>query len=166
MFIFFLFLCFLYWFCHLRFRGQQQTSCNSTETSNPAESNISTYQKKWMFSYNEKDAYFKLKSIADELGCTVFAKVRLLDILEPARDHPKYKTNFYKIQAKHVDFVVCDERLVARCIIELDDNSHKSQDRKERDQFVDAILESVGYKVVRVYAITDTIKSQILESLK
>lgn len=119
------------------------------------------YQKNWLFTYNEKDAYNKLKPIAQELGYTVFAKVRLLDLLEPVKGNPKYKTYFYKIQAKHVDFVLCDEKLIARYIIELDDSSHNAADRKKRDEFVDQVVTSVGYKIIHVRAITDAIKEQL-----
>ena len=98
------------------------------------------YQRNWLFSYNEKDAYQKLKPIAEELGYTVFAKVRLLDLVTPIKGNPKYKTYFYKIQAKHVDFVLCDEKLVARCVIELDDKSHDTEERQKRDNFVDEVL--------------------------
>jgi len=41
------------------------------------------YQRSWLFTYNEKDAYQKLKPIAEGLGYTVFAKVRLLDLVTP-----------------------------------------------------------------------------------
>lgn len=121
------------------------------------------YQKAWLFSYNEKDAYTKLKPIAEELGYTVFAKVRLLDLLEPVKGNPKYKTYFYKIQAKHVDFVLCDAKLVARYIIELDDSSHDTKERQERDKFVDEVVQSVGYKVIHVRAIDETIREKIKE---
>lgn len=129
-----------------------------TDRSLPIEG---AYQKSWLFTYNEKDAYNKLLPIAQELGYTVFAKVRLLDLMEPAKGNPKYKTYFYKIQAKHVDFVLCDEKLVARYIIELDDNSHDSESRKKRDEFVDKAVTSVGYKIIHVRAITDDIKAQL-----
>lgn len=119
------------------------------------------YQKSWLFSYNEKDAYNKLKPIADSLGLTIFAKVRLLDLLEPVKGNPKYKTYFYKVQSKHVDFVLCDQKLVARYIIELDDSSHDREDRKKRDEFVDEVINSVGYKIIHIYAITDDIKEQL-----
>lgn len=111
------------------------------------------YQKKWMFTYNEKDAYKKLQEIAAPKGYTVFAKVRLLDLVEPIRQNPKYKTFLYKIQAKHVDFVICDQKLVAKYIIEVDDNSHNQDERKERDQFVDTVLTNTGYKVLHTKAI-------------
>ena len=107
-----------------------------------------------MFTYNEKDAYRKLLEIVTPMGYTVFAKVRLFDLVEPIKQNPKYKTFLYKIQAKHVDFVICDQKLVAKYIIELDDNSHNSESRKVRDQFVDTVLESTGYKILHTKAIT------------
>lgn len=119
------------------------------------------YKPKWLFSYNEKDAYHKLKEIADQIDYYVFAKVRLLDLVEPIHGNPKYKTHFYKIQAKHVDFVICDQKLVARCIIELDDRSHAKKERKERDDFVDAVLSSTGYQIIHTYGITPEITKQI-----
>lgn len=50
------------------------------------------YQKRWLFTYNEKNAYQKLKQITDELNLIIFSKVRLLDLLEPISGNPKYKT--------------------------------------------------------------------------
>ena len=110
------------------------------------------YQKKWLLTMNEKAFYRQLCSFAAKKNMTVFTKVRLLDLLEPVKNQPKYKTYFYKVQAKHVDFVLCDTKLVARYIIELDDNSHNTQDRIRRDQFVDLVLQAVGYKVLRLNA--------------
>lgn len=54
----------------------------------------------------------------------------------------------YKIQAKHIDFLICDKNMHIKEIIELDDSSHDNKDCKGRDQFVDLILHSVGYKVI------------------
>lgn len=119
------------------------------------------YQQRWMFTYNEKDAYQKLQKIAEEKGYTVFAKVRLLDLVEPKSGNPRYKSYFNKIRSKHVDFVLCDKKLVAKIIIELDDSSHDTEDRKERDTFVDEVLKSTGYKIIHTRAITEEIKEQI-----
>ena len=71
------------------------------------------------------------------------------------KDNPKYKTFLYKIQAKHVDFVLADEKLVARYIIELEDSSNNEAKRAERDQFVDTVLESTGYKVLHTKSIEE-----------
>ena len=62
---------------------------------------------------------------------------------------------------KHVDFVICDEKMVARYIVELDDSSHDTEKRQERDRLVDEIVESVGYKIIHTRAITDDLRNQI-----
>lgn len=113
------------------------------------------YQSKWLFSMNEKNAFKKLKPITDGLGLHLFTKVRLLDLLEPQKGNPKYKTFFYKVQAKHVDFVVCTPNLVAKCIIELDDSTHDTEKRKERDSFVDEIVKSVGYQIIHIRGVNE-----------
>jgi len=111
------------------------------------------YQSKWLFSYNEKNAYRKLKEIADKYNYTVFAKVRMLDLVEPRKG--LHKGYFYKIQAKHVDFVLCSESLVAKYVIELDDASHDTEERKARDTTIDTILTQTGYKVLHTREITE-----------
>ena len=113
------------------------------------------YQPKWMFSQNEKYAYYKLREIAEKHNLIVFSKVRLFDLVTPMRNHPKYKTNLYKIQAKHVDFVLTKGNLVAKYIIELDDSSHNNPQRHQRDIFVDNVLSACGYKVLHVRNINE-----------
>lgn len=108
----------------------------------------SSYQARQLFTRNEWQNYQKLRDVARVKNYEVCPKVRLLDIIEPRRGEKKYKTLFYKIQSKHVDFVICDQNMNIKAIIELDDNSHNRKDRQDRDQFVDLILKSVGYKVI------------------
>lgn len=112
------------------------------------------YQKKFLLTKNEYHAYKSLKTILDKYEMIACPKVRLLDIIEPINGD-KYKGALGKIQSKHVDFVICDKDLYVKGILELDDNSHNVPERQERDQFVDTILRNVGYKVVRVRAITE-----------
>lgn len=120
------------------------------------------YERNWILTQNEKVQYRRLKAIAEELGYTVFTKVRLLDLVEPKKGTQKYKTYFYKIQAKHIDFVLCDNvKLVAQVLIEIDDSSHDTPERMERDKFVDEVVQSVGYKIIHTRAITPEIKELI-----
>lgn len=115
------------------------------------------YQARQLFTKNEWQNYKKLREIAEVKKYVICPKVRLLDIIEPKKGEKKYKTLFYKIQAKHVDFVICDKDMYIKAIIELDDNSHDHKDRKARDEFVDLILHSVGYKVIHTRYITNDI---------
>lgn len=124
-----------------------------------------SYQRKYLLTKNEYREYMKLQQYAAEKGLLICPKVRLLDIIEPRKGEKDYKSLFYKVQAKHVDFVICDQDLHIKGILELDDSSHDTAERKERDEFVDQILSSVGYKVIHVRSITeDTLKG--IEEIK
>ena len=92
----------------------------------------------------------------------MLSKVRLFDLIEPLDKTDKGAQ--WKIQAKHVDFVLCDKSLVARYIIELGDKSHERDDRIERDAFVLTVLRNCGYKVLITKNIdTDRLVSWIRE---
>lgn len=118
------------------------------------------YQAKQLFTRNEWYEHKKLRDIAARKGLVVCPKVRLLDIVEPVKGQG-YMTRFHKVQAKHVDFVITDQQMHIKAIVELDDNSHYTPDRIERDKFVDAVLTSVGYKVIHARSVTDNIFDQI-----
>lgn len=115
-----------------------------------------SYQRKYLLTKNEYREYMKLRQYAADRGLLICPKVRLLDIIEPRKGEKDYKSLFYKVQAKHVDFVICDQDLRIKAVLELDDSSHDQKDRQERDAFVDQILTSVGYKVIHVRSIADT----------
>jgi hypothetical protein len=119
------------------------------------------YQRRELFTRNEWQNYKKLKAIADEKGLVVCPKVRLFDIIEPRLDKKRKLTYRYKIQAKHVDFVICDRDMKILAILELDDNSHYDPERIKRDDFVNMILLSVGYTVIH----TKYIEYNILDML-
>lgn len=113
------------------------------------------YQKRLLLTKNEWYEWRKLKVYAEQKGLTICTKVRLLDLLEPRRGESDYMSLLGKIQSKHVDFVICDRDLRVKAILELDDNSHNQQDRQNRDEFVDQVLTSVGYTVIRTRSITE-----------
>ena len=119
------------------------------------------YQQQMLFTKNEWQNYKVLKEAADEKGYIICPKVRLLDIVKPRSGEKKYKTLLYKIQSTHVDFVICDQNLKIKAIIELDDKSHDTEKGKERDAFVDTVLKGVGYTVIH----TRYIEKDILESV-
>lgn len=113
------------------------------------------YQAKYLLTRNEWYEYKKLKQYATEKSLQICPKVRLLDIVEPRRGDPNYMSYMGRIKSKHVDFVICDQDLHIKGILELDDSSHDRADRKERDELVDGILKDVGYKVIHTRSITE-----------
>lgn len=120
------------------------------------------YQKTHLLTKNEYHEYKKLKHYADQNNLIICPKVRLLDIIVPRAGYNNLAA-LGKINSKHVDFVICDDKLYVKGIVEIDDNSHKQQDRIERDKFVDSVLTSVGYKVVHTYSVTEETLSCFIE---
>lgn len=121
---------------------------------------IDGYKKIPLLSNHEYEAYKRIKAAADERKYTVFTKVRLLDLIEPKNINQKEQAYLWKIWAKHVDFVVCDEELNAKWIIELQDSTHDREDRIERDNLVKALLTNCNYKILMTYtATTEEIRS-------
>jgi hypothetical protein len=82
----------------------------------------------------------------------LFPQVRLAGLVHTTERQPQRKKyDFYRIQAKTVDFVLCDARTTTpRLVIELDDSSHHRAERQKRDDFVDDVLASVGLPILHV----------------
>ena len=108
--------------------------------------------RRFLLSLAERRFYEMLVQ-AVPAWCVVFSKVRLADLVYVRQHSAKDKSHFNRIQAKHVDFVLCDAKTSAVClVVELDDRSHERPDRKRRDQFVDELLTSVRLPILHVAA--------------
>ena len=98
-------------------------------------------------------AEFSFYKILSSLGGTriiVQSKVRLADIFFVARPN-EHMTYFSKIAQKHLDFLVCDAITMKPLLgIELDDSSHKRDDRQERDDFVEKVFQVAGLPLLRL----------------
>ena len=122
---------------------------------------ILPYKKKLLLTKNEWAFYKSLKPVADELGYSVLAKIRVADLVEVnVKDNKDFMKYFNKINKKHIDFVLAKpENLQIELLIELDDGSHDSK-QKSRDEFIDALYKQTGYKFLRVRGAGD-IKEKI-----
>ena len=107
-------------------------------------------KRNYFFSAAERSLYEILCRLTPEH--TVFAKVRLADLVRVQVSGREFWQRFDSIKAKHVDFVVCDEALAPVVAVELDDASHDEADRLARDQFVDSVLQSAALPIVHVRA--------------
>lgn len=124
------------------------------------------YKRKYLLTLNEKEQYLKIKSVTDKLGLHLFAKVRLADIIEPIPGQKNWKSLWYKIQAKHVDFFICKPTMASLCALEIDDSSHNQANRKQRDEFVDFILKDSQIPIIRKnYIQCEELEKQLLELL-
>ncbi len=121
------------------------------------------YEKVPILTNHELRNYQVLKQYTDENGYTINVKMRLADLINPRKNTTRkiWYRNFMKITSKHVDFTLCDSDMNVVLIIELDDWSHERQDRKDRDQFVDAALTGAGLRILHLYDIDEEGLSKI-----
>jgi ssDNA-binding Zn-finger/Zn-ribbon topoisomerase 1 len=88
-------------------------------------------------------------------NAAIFGKVRVADVVEPRASLGRgaRQKAFNRISAKHFDFLLCDkEDLSVACAIELDDGSHNSKRRQERDEFLKEVCKSAGVPLIQVPA--------------
>lgn len=98
----------------------------------------------------ERDFFAALQAAAPT-GYQLFAQIRLANLVEVERWARRDKSHWWRIQAKTVDFVLCESHtFVPRLVIELDDRSHDRADRQARDAFVDQVLTAVGLPILHV----------------
>lgn len=114
-----------------------------------------SYEPRYLMTLNEKMQYKKLYQWTQGKELSIFTKVRLLDLISPRKNQNNYKGLLWKIQAKHVDFVICDKDIRVKAIVEINDNSHKTKERAERDKFVTEVLKACGYNVLSTFNITE-----------
>ena len=83
----------------------------------------------------------------------VYAKVRIADVVKvrPGLNNSRFYRAFNAIACKHVDYVLCEaDSCTIVAVVELDDRSHQRSDRRERDAFVDAVMQAAGIPILHV----------------
>lgn len=125
--------------------------------------------KRYVLSLNELNFYNTLMEIAKELDLIVFSQVSLYNILETKPN--TRKENFYRIAAKSIDFVLVDKKdTKIKLCIELDDSTHKQENRIKRDNFINDLFKSLEINLLRypTYKIyyKDALKKKIQENMK
>jgi len=103
----------------------------------------------------------------------IFGKVRVANVVSvrSASDRGRWQRAFNRISAKHFDFVLCDKSDFAIIgVIELDDKSHYSKKRRNRDAFLSELCDAVTLPLVQIparrgYAVAD-IRSQVLDAVQ
>lgn len=111
------------------------------------------YQKsRALFSPAER-SFFGILHQAVDGKAAIFGKVRVADVVEPRTDlnRSAWRSAFNRISGKHFDFLLCDkEKLSVLCAIELDDRSHQSKRRHQRDEFFKGVCEAGYVPLVQV----------------
>lgn len=95
-------------------------------------------------------SFYKVLSSVGGTRLVIQSKVRLADIFFVAR--PNENVAFFnRIAQKHLDFLVCDSVTMKPLLgVELDDSSHKRNNRQERDEFVESVCKVAGLPLLRL----------------
>lgn len=126
-----------------------------------------------LLSKAERSFYGVLLQALEGEASTVFAKVRVADVLKPAKGLRRgaWQSAFNAISSKHFDFIVCSSTYSSvQMAIELDDASHNKPERKQRDAVLAAACESAGlpllrFQAARGYSVTE-VRQQLARVLR
>jgi len=109
------------------------------------------YQRRSSLLTKSELKFYEQLRDAVEGRWAIMAMVRMADILRVEKGNRKFQSWQNRIQAKHIDFVLCNhETMEIVLAIELDDTSHQRPDRKERDIFVNGAFDDAGIRLLRV----------------
>lgn len=99
----------------------------------------------------EKD-FFEILKEAVGNNYRIEPQVQLSSIVKPTDSSSSYinYTDFNRIKAKSIDFVLFDEKNKPWLAIELDDRSHFRWERMKRDQFVNDLMDEVGLRILHI----------------
>lgn len=123
------------------------------------------YEKKeYLLTPTELKFYKLLKTITDELNYTLFTQIALYEIV-----NCKNFKNFNKIKSKSIDFVITEKNCKIKLCIELDDKTHNTNKRIERDTFINDMFKELDIKLLRIsvqnFYNLEELKQKIQESI-
>lgn len=99
----------------------------------------------------------------------IFGKVRIADVIAPKKGMSRsdWQKSFNKISGKHFDFLLCAKNdLSVLCAVELNDSSHNSKKRKDRDAFLEGACQSANVPLVQIAARSTYNINEIQQSLE
>lgn len=128
---------------------------NNTKNSN-------NYKIKNIMTNYEKYFYDILIELEDELSVRIHPQVNLATILNK-------ETNSYYINElfRNIDFgIFTKDYSELLLLIEINDSTHNSKDRRKRDKKVDNILKNANVKLIKFYSSYPNKKEYVKEKIK
>lgn len=98
----------------------------------------------------------------------IFGKVRVADVIAPQKglSRSDWQKSFNKISGKHFDFLLCNTSdLSVLCAVELNDSSHNSKKRKDRDAFLEGACQAANVQIIQIAARSTYNINEIQQSL-
>ena len=114
----------------------------------------------------ERSFFGILEEAVDRSKYYIFPQAPLASLVYVQKGTASYLRHQNRIMSKVVDFILCSRDTVTPVLaIELDDSSHERDDRKERDAFVDGVMDKVGLPILHVKARKDYDAKALTESV-
>lgn len=114
------------------------------------------YQRRDRLMTEAEGSFYQVLELALPNGeYRIFGKVRVEDLIsvKTGLDRQTLQSFRNRIKSRHIDIVVVEHKTFKPVwAIELDDKSHDSAKRKERDTFLDNAFEAAGLPLVRFKA--------------
>jgi hypothetical protein len=125
------------------------------------------YTRKQFFMTRAESSFYKVLVQAVGNDYVIFAQVHLSTIVDEKVPDQDWRAARSRIDRKSIDFVLCDkEYLKPTLAIELDDSTHERLDRKERDGFVESVLEMAKLPILRIQYSENLNVVQLAERIK
>ena len=114
-----------------------------------------SYRLRAPFLSPAERSFYGVLSRAVANDYVVLAKVRVADVIMPAKGYnkSKWQTAFNRISSKHFDYILCDPNsLSVERVVELHDRSHRNATRAKRDHFLRNACQSAGLTLIEFAA--------------
>ena len=112
---------------------------------------LSAFEKRGSLVTGAELRFYKALQAAVGGSWSIFAMVRLADVVKVRRGIAGEQSWRNRSFGKHVDFVLCDNDSLDVCLaIELDDASHRRPDRQQSDEFKADALAAAGLPLLRI----------------
>lgn len=117
----------------------------------PVKKQVYSYRRKGSLITDAEHEFFDILVSSVGNQYYIFPQVHLSSLLDHDVVGQNWRGAFSHINGKSVDFVLCDKQnIIPLLVIELDDQSHKREDRELRDEEVERILKESGLPLLRL----------------
>lgn len=126
-------------------------------------------KREYLMTSRERKFYRRLFDVFGKFYF-IYPQLHFSVLLDHRMKSQNWQGALSRIQRKSVDYVLCTTDFKIVAAIELDDKTHDSLERQQRDAFIDSICAQAGLPLVRfrnIESITDEqIKNNILLAIK
>lgn len=133
--------------------------CNENNNENDENKEEFLYKIKKLITDTEKEFFKAIIDCVPE-GYKVFPQVNLAAFIEKT-DNSRFRNELFR----NIDFLITNENYEPKIAIEINDQTHLTQERKERDKKVKNICEEAGIPIINLWTSYGVNKEYIKEKI-